>query len=165
MPNSWSSSRLDPLIPRRRRRAALRPGVRAPVGDSPGTPARRVAPAVPTRGLAQELGLSRGTVSAAYAQLVEEGHLATRPGAGTTVAEAPQRAQAPASCPAPAPATPRHDLRPGLPDVSAFPTRAWLAATRRVLNHARPEPSAPETRRAVSNCATPSPTTWAAPAA
>ncbi|MEV2271509.1 aminotransferase-like domain-containing protein [Nonomuraea africana] len=41
--------------------------------------------------------------------------------------------------PAPALTIPRHDLRPGLPDVSAFPTRAWLASTRRVLTHARPE--------------------------
>ncbi|MEV0117423.1 PLP-dependent aminotransferase family protein [Streptomyces sp. NPDC050844] len=139
MPNSWSSSRLDLLISLDAaggRRSGLESALRAAIRQGR-LPAGTLLPS--TRGLAQELGLSRGTVSAAYAQLVEEGHLATRPGAGTKVAEAPQRPQAPASCPAPAPTTPRHDLRPGLPDVSAFPARAWLAATRRVLNHARPE--------------------------
>ncbi|MFE0132681.1 PLP-dependent aminotransferase family protein [Streptomyces sp. NPDC059037] len=139
MPNSWSSSRLDLLISfdtAGGRRSGLESALRAAIRQGR-LPAGTLLPS--TRGLAQELGLSRGTVSAAYAQLVEEGHLATRPGAGTRVAEAPRRAQVPASCPAPAPATPRHDLRPGLPDVSAFPARAWLAATRRVLNPARPE--------------------------
>lgn len=91
-----------------------------------------------TRGLAQELGLSRGTVSAAYGQLVEEGHLTARPGSGTRVAEVPRGARAPEPAARPDPA-PRHDLRPGLPDVGAFPARAWLAATRRVLARARPE--------------------------
>jgi len=36
-----------------------------------------------TRALATELGLSRGTVSAAYDQLVAEGYLAARRGSGT----------------------------------------------------------------------------------
>jgi GntR family transcriptional regulator / MocR family aminotransferase len=31
------------------------------------------------------------------------------------------------------PGLPRYDLRPGSPDVSAFPRQAWLAATRRAL--------------------------------
>lgn len=138
MPNSWSSSRLDlhiSLDTAGGRRSGLESALRAAIRQgrlSAGT----LLPS--TRGLAQELGLSRGTVSAAYDQLVEEGYLTTRPGSGTKVAEAPQRAQAPA-CPALAPTTPRHDLRPGLPDVSAFPTRAWLASTRRVLARARPE--------------------------
>ncbi|MGW8355522.1 aminotransferase-like domain-containing protein [Streptomyces wedmorensis] len=41
--------------------------------------------------------------------------------------------------PVSAAAVPRYDLRPGLPDVSAFPIRSWLGATRRVLASARPE--------------------------
>jgi GntR family transcriptional regulator/MocR family aminotransferase len=85
-----------------------------------------------------ELGLSRGTVTAAYDQLAEEGYLATRPGSGTSVADVPASGPIPPS-PVPAAAVPRHDLRPGLPDVSAFPVRAWLGATRRVLASARPE--------------------------
>ncbi|WP_431046997.1 PLP-dependent aminotransferase family protein [Streptomyces sp. P1-3] len=138
MSNSWSSSRLDLHISLDAvggRRSGLESALRAAIRQGR-LPAGTLLPS--TRGLAQELGLSRGTVSAAYGQLVEEGYLITRPGSGTTVAEAPQRAQAPAR-PAPAPTTPRHDLRPGLPDVSAFPTRAWLASTRRVLTRARPE--------------------------
>ena len=38
-----------------------------------------------SRGLARDLGVSRGTVVAAYDQLVAEGYLATRPGGTTTV--------------------------------------------------------------------------------
>jgi GntR family transcriptional regulator/MocR family aminotransferase len=33
----------------------------------------------------------------------------------------------------PAPALPRYDLRPSVPDLAAFPRRAWLAAERRAL--------------------------------
>ncbi|MHA6758359.1 MocR-like pyridoxine biosynthesis transcription factor PdxR [Streptacidiphilus sp. PAMC 29251] len=142
MSNHWSSSQLDlhlglHLDPDGAggRRSGLESALRSAIRQgrlSAGTPLPS------TRGLAQELGLSRGTVSAAYGQLVEEGHLTTRPGSGTTVAAVPQLTPAPARATA-APTMPRHDLRPGLPDVSAFPTRAWLAATRRVLAHARPE--------------------------
>lgn len=89
-----------------------------------------------TRGLAQESGLSRGTVSAAYDQLAEEGYLTIRPGSGTRVADVPPHTPA-AARDGIRQAPPLHDLRPGLPDVSTFPTRAWLAATRRVLDRAR----------------------------
>ncbi|MCG6494069.1 PLP-dependent aminotransferase family protein [Kitasatospora sp. A2-31] len=138
MPNSWSSSRLDLLLAldaAKGRRAGLESALRTAIRQG------RLAPGAPlpsTRGLARELGLSRGTVTAAYDQLAEEGHLVTRPGAATRVAALPQPPEA-AGRPSPAPAGPRHDLRPGHPDVSAFPTRAWLAATRRVLPRARPD--------------------------
>lgn len=138
MSNSWASSRLDLYIPldvTGGRRSGLESALRTAIRQGR-LPAGTLLPS--TRGLARELGLSRGTVSAAYDQLVEEGYLTARPGSGTRVAEVSQRAQAPARR-APAPTAPRHDLRPGLPDLSAFPTRAWLAATRRVLTHARPE--------------------------
>jgi len=138
MPNHWSSSRLDlhiDLDAAGGRRCGLESSLRAAIRQGR-LPAGTLLPS--TRGLARDLGLSRGTVSAAYDQLVEEGHLTTRPGSGTTVAEMPQHAPAPA-LPAPAPSAPRHDLRPGLPDVSAFPSRAWLASTGRVLTSARPE--------------------------
>ncbi|MDQ0749260.1 GntR family transcriptional regulator/MocR family aminotransferase [Streptomyces africanus] len=138
MPEHWSGSRLDlhiDLDAAGGRRTGLESALRAAIRQGR-LPAGTLLPS--TRGLARELGLSRGTVTAAYGQLVEEGRLITRPGSGTTVAGIPQHAT-PATPPAPAPTTPRHDLRPGLPDVSAFPTRAWLAATRRVLTRARPE--------------------------
>jgi GntR family transcriptional regulator/MocR family aminotransferase len=86
-----------------------------------------------TRRLAAETGLSRGTVKAAYDQLTAEGYLTARQGSGTVVAgrEDARRPVGPVR-PAAAP-RPRHDLRPGSPDVTAFPTAAWLRATRRAL--------------------------------
>ncbi|GAA3226559.1 PLP-dependent aminotransferase family protein [Nonomuraea helvata] len=85
-----------------------------------------------TRALAAELGLSRGTVSAAYDQLVAEGYLTARPGSATEVAGVTRTAPPLPEPSGPSPAPP-HDLRPGHPDVSAFPARAWLRATRHVL--------------------------------
>ncbi|MFI9255008.1 PLP-dependent aminotransferase family protein [Streptomyces sp. NPDC053069] len=132
MRKSWSGSRVDlhiDLNPSTGRRAALESALRDAIRQgrlSAGT----LLPS--TRGLATELGLSRGTVTAAYDQLVEEGYLTTRPGSGTTVTDIPPKAVTSEPV-TPIPAGPRHDLRPGLPDVSAFPARAWLAATRRVV--------------------------------
>ncbi|GAA1069836.1 PLP-dependent aminotransferase family protein [Kitasatospora arboriphila] len=85
-----------------------------------------------TRTLARDLGVSRGTVVEAYAQLVAEGYLVSRPGAGTRVADgiAP-----PPPAPPPGPSAPavRYDLKPGTPDLSLFPRAAWQAALRRAL--------------------------------
>jgi GntR family transcriptional regulator/MocR family aminotransferase len=88
-----------------------------------------------TRALAAELTVSRGTVSAAYDQLVAEGYLTARRGSGTEVVDL---AQTPAAAPSPNPHTtaPRHNLRPGTPDVTTFPTAAWLRSVRRALNTA-----------------------------
>jgi GntR family transcriptional regulator / MocR family aminotransferase len=77
-----------------------------------------------TRALAAELNLARGTVGAAYDQLVAEGYLTARTGSGTVVAGFWER---PVSSAPVAPArtrVPRHDLRPGSPDVTTFPTTA-----------------------------------------
>ncbi|GAA2215743.1 hypothetical protein GCM10009850_112110 [Nonomuraea monospora] len=202
------------------RRRALEEALRQAVGDGRLPPGTRLPS---TRALAAELRLSRGTVSAAYDQLVAEGYLTTHPGSGTQVAgpdsahvdghptttpgtprmpatpgtpgtppsmpatpgtppsmpatpgtpamhampstpsmpamrgtrgtpAAASRALAASSAPATASRTsatgpglaapwdapppdpvPVHDLRPGQPDVSAFPARAWLRATRHVL--------------------------------
>jgi len=88
-----------------------------------------------TRILAQDLGFSRGVVVDAYGQLAAEGFLRSHPGAGTTVVYAPPAAlpagwqdERPVSRPGP-----ELDLRPGWPDLSAFPRRVWAAATREVL--------------------------------
>ena len=109
----------------------------------------------PSRTLSRELGVSRGVVVEAYAQLVAEGYLVARTGAGTRVAPAPpsagtvphrgnrgqgtgfaaestagtvpdQRIRRPGTVPA-------YDLRTGRVDLSLFPRRAWLAATARAL--------------------------------
>lgn len=91
----------------------------------------------PTRRLAAELRVSRGVVVEAYEQLVAEGYLLSRTGAGTRVAavrSGPVSA-GPASAASPGPAMPvDHDLTPGTPDLGAFPRAAWTAAMRRVLS-------------------------------
>ncbi|WP_102145888.1 PLP-dependent aminotransferase family protein [Mycobacterium hubeiense] len=88
----------------------------------------------PSRTLAADLGLARNTVAEAYAELVAEGWLASRQGAGTWVVEA-DRNKAPPR-PRRTPAQPRHNLMPGSPDVSQFPRREWLASTRRAITTA-----------------------------
>ena len=50
-----------------------------------------------TRYLAQRLGVGRNTVIAAYEQLLAEGYIEARAGAGTWVAALPQRAVQPAA--------------------------------------------------------------------
>jgi GntR family transcriptional regulator/MocR family aminotransferase len=104
---------------------ALRDGVRA-------GRLRAGTPLPSSRTLAAELGISRGVVVEAYAQLAAEGWLSARQGAGTTVAATgwdPAGSRRDALDPG-APAEPalRYDLRTGRPDLSAFPRRAWGAA-------------------------------------
>ncbi|WP_141726628.1 aminotransferase-like domain-containing protein, partial [Actinacidiphila rubida] len=112
------------------RRAALERALRDAVRGGRLAPAARLPS---TRRLADQLGLSRGTVKAAFDQLIAEGYLTARQGSGTVVAERPGRAS-PAAPPAPGSVPPpRHDLRPGSPDVTSFPAAAWVRATRRSL--------------------------------
>jgi GntR family transcriptional regulator / MocR family aminotransferase len=113
--------------PRAGLEAALRDAVR-----SGRLPAGTALP--PSRVLARDLGVARNTVAEAYGQLVAEGWLSARHGSGTWVAERAGQVAAAGSAPSPAgPAGPRYDLRPGVPDVAAFPRAAWLAAARRAL--------------------------------
>ncbi|MCW2516361.1 MAG: GntR family transcriptional regulator [Mycobacterium sp.] len=88
----------------------------------------------PSRTLASDLGLARNTVAEAYAELVAEGWLASRQGAGTWVVDA--AANPLPTRPRGTPGVPTHDFMPGSPDVSAFPRTAWLASTRRALTAA-----------------------------
>jgi GntR family transcriptional regulator / MocR family aminotransferase len=114
-----------------RPRAALETGLRDAVRSgrlAAGTalPASRV--------LARDLGVARNTVVEAYGQLVAEGWLWARHGSGTWVAERAGQVVAASSAPGPATGSgPRYDLRPGMPDVAAFPRTARLAAARRAL--------------------------------
>lgn len=82
-----------------------------------------------SRALAADLGLSRNTVMAVYDQLLSEGLIVTRPGAGVFVAAA-QAAAAPG---APPPPPIRYDLRSGLPDATGFPFDIWGRLTGRTL--------------------------------
>ncbi len=111
-----------------------------------------------TRELARDLRLSRGVIVEAYEQLVAEGFLVSRVGAGTRVAEtagartgghddgadsseaggsgrsngaAARRAGAGSG--AEDRATTYYGYRPTSPDLSMFPRQRWLAALRHVL--------------------------------
>jgi len=117
------------LIASEGRRHGLERALRDAVRDGRLAPGARL-PA--TRRLAEELGVSRGTVKAAYDQLVAEGYLTARQGAGTQVASLPVSDAEAAPVPSRARA-PRFDLRPGSPDVGAFPAAAWLRALRRAI--------------------------------
>jgi GntR family transcriptional regulator/MocR family aminotransferase len=113
------------------RRASLERSLRTAIRGGRLKPGERVPS---TRALAHDLGVARGTVAEAYAQLVAEGYLRTTPGAPTRVAaglEPPPGAAATAAHVPEAP--PRYELRPGVPDVGAFPRAAWMRALRRAL--------------------------------
>ncbi len=80
--------------------------------------------------------MSRGTVAAAYAQLVEEGYLSAAQGSGTVVERLPDRPSAVSAVNAA-----ERDLlslRPGVPDVTRFPVTAWLRSSRKALTSAGP---------------------------
>src|SRR5262249_40662726 len=89
-----------------------------------------------SRALASGLGVSRGVVIEAYAQLTAEGYLAATQGAATKVAAsaATERPPVPASS-----LEPRFDLdfRPGVPDLIAFPRAGWIRSVRAAMRTAR----------------------------
>ena len=90
-----------------------------------------------SRSLAADLGISRGTVVQAYAQLIAEGWLTGTTGSGTRVADLPGPGPATAGDdPAPAAARLAVDLRPGRPDLSSFPRTDWASSVRRALSAA-----------------------------
>ncbi len=109
------------------RAGRLRPGGRLP----------------PSRTLAQDLGVSRRLVVGAYEQLVAEGWLEGRVGAGTFVRGSlpsvvapparPDRRTARPTAPADAHRPVALDFFPGHPDLSAFPRAAWARVTRDAL--------------------------------
>ena len=88
----------------------------------------------PSRSLAGDLGLARNTVAEAYADLVAEGWLASKQGAGTWVVNTSDVLST--RLPLGTPGRPTHNLMPGSPDVAAFPRAAWLASARRALTAA-----------------------------
>ena len=114
------------------RRTALEAALRDAIRSGRLQPGARLPS---TRALAADLALARGTVTEAYDGLVAEGWLVARQGSGTAVAARPETAGRRASRRPSLEDTepPRHDLRPGSPDLSAFPRAAWSAALRRAL--------------------------------
>lgn len=91
-----------------------------------------------TRALCAELGVSRGVVVDAYAQLAAEGYLQTRRGGGTRVAETLLVESTPVVLRARGAAV-RYDMNPFRPALSGFPRGAWMGALARVLRSAPDE--------------------------
>jgi GntR family transcriptional regulator / MocR family aminotransferase len=119
--------------PAPRVRAGLEAGLRDAVRSGRLAPGTRLPS---SRALAADLQIARNTVADAYSQLVAEGWLTSRTGAGTWVADRPVVVP-PARAQAVSPAgPPRYDLRAGVPAVAAFPRRQWLAAVRSGLSSA-----------------------------
>jgi GntR family transcriptional regulator/MocR family aminotransferase len=148
MPETWASSARRPVRPDPPDRTRpggidlhlelsgtrVRAGLEATLRDAIRVGRLRPGARLPSsRALAADLGIARNTVAEVYSQLVAEGWLTAQAGSGTSVA--PRRApDAPAVTGGPPEvAAARFDLRPGVPDLSAFPRRAWLAAARKVL--------------------------------
>ncbi|MEU6667319.1 PLP-dependent aminotransferase family protein [Streptomyces sp. NPDC046727] len=125
------------------RRAALTRALREAVRSGRLAPGTRLPP---YRSLAADLGVARNTVADAYAELVAEGWLTARQGSGTRVAERTEPLRHAVRTPVKAPLRargPRHDLRQGTPDASAFPRAAWAASYRRALQEAPNEAFGP----------------------
>ncbi len=129
MEENWSTFRellLPAKIGPRRLERALREAIR-----SGHLPAGVRLPS--TRDLAAQLGLARGTVTAAYDQLIAEGYLAARRGSGTRVAHASVTVSAVVAVPE-RPDRWDYDLRSGMPALGAFPRAAWISACRSGLD-------------------------------
>jgi GntR family transcriptional regulator/MocR family aminotransferase len=109
--------------------AQIEDGVRAAIRSGALKPGARVPS---TRDLARQLGVSRGLVVGAYAQLGAEGYLVVRQGALPRVTDVARRERPGAAEPPPDP-LPRYDFRPAIPDVSMFPREVWLRCVRRAL--------------------------------
>ncbi|GGM69050.1 GntR family transcriptional regulator [Longimycelium tulufanense] len=135
MPNDWSTLR-ELLLPavtaasRGRRGRALEVALREAIRAGQLHPGTRL-PA--TRDLASQLDVARGTVTAAYDQLVAEGYLVARRGSGTSVATTalggePRRVERRTT-----PQPWQYDLRPGLPALAAFPRTEWASCSRAAL--------------------------------
>lgn len=136
--STWAIGSVDLLVPfeAEARRVGARRGLEQALRSAVRSGRLAAGNRLPSsRALAADLGLARNTVADAFTQLVAEGYLEARTGAGTYVAATRgtvARAD-PAARSTRALGTVAHDLRSGSPDVSLFPRSVWLAATRRVL--------------------------------
>ena len=129
----------DPDAPTRGRSAQLRSRLadelRSAIADGRLAPGTRLPP---YRSLAADLGLARGTVSTVYSELIAEGWLTARQGAGTTVATgfgSPSSAGASFTTVVSAPRV-AHDFSLGQPNASQFPRTAWIRSMRRAISSA-----------------------------
>jgi GntR family transcriptional regulator/MocR family aminotransferase len=127
MPANWTTFR-ELLLPASHGRRAVESELRRAVRDGRLAPGTRQPS---SRDLAAQLGVARGTVTSAYAQLIGEGYLTARQGSGTTVTATVTWPAAPSE-PEPAPKF-RYDLKPGVPALSAFPRDEWSQAQKAAL--------------------------------
>ncbi|MBP2340846.1 GntR family transcriptional regulator/MocR family aminotransferase [Saccharothrix coeruleofusca] len=128
MAANWTTFRELLLPASAGRRRGVEAELRRAIRDGRLAPGTRLPS---SRDLAAQLGVARGTVTAAYEQLAGEGYLVAKRGSGTTVAATFPRAGAIAE----AETAPRwrYDLRPGVPALSGFPREEWLRAQRNAL--------------------------------
>ncbi|GGK73780.1 GntR family transcriptional regulator [Sphaerisporangium melleum] len=122
MPKHWATFGIDlhvEIDAGAGRRTGLEHALRAAIRDGRLAPGARLPS---SRALSAEIGLSRGTVSAAYDQLIAEGYLTARRGSGTSVADlTPHRPDTRRTLAPPHPDTPAtgHDLAPRHLDTPA----------------------------------------------
>lgn len=147
---------LDLSLPDRRHKGAVTQGLVRQLRDRVRTEILRPGDRLPpSRHLAQELGIARGSVTTAYDILISEELLIARPGAGVFVATPPiscptQPEQEVASFPLSLPPIPAPDIdpivrggidfRPCRPSVSSFPLQVW----RKCLARAGSRPLSPD---------------------
>ena len=137
MAKAWAISGVDLHLELagHRVRAGLEAALREAVQTGRLAPGTRLPS---SRTLAADLGIARNTVAEAYAQLGAEGWLTARQGSGTRVASTAVVSAGPAAGIRPplGARAARYDLRPGSPDLSAFPRSGWLSAARKALSGA-----------------------------
>ncbi|MGA8465743.1 MAG: PLP-dependent aminotransferase family protein [Trebonia sp.] len=137
MAKTWAISGVDLHLELagHRVRAGLEAALREAVQTGRLAPGTRLPS---SRTLAADLGIARNTVAEAYAQLGAEGWLTARQGSGTRVASTAVVSPGPAAGIRPplGARAARYDLRPGSPDLSAFPRSGWLSAARKALSGA-----------------------------
>ncbi|HEY3501450.1 MAG TPA: PLP-dependent aminotransferase family protein [Actinocatenispora sp.] len=140
METSWTSVAWELLLPavrapRRQRRRLLESALRDAIRAGHVAAGTRL-PA--SRALADDLGVSRGLVTAVYDQLRAEGYVEGRPGAGTYAAPGLAVPAPPGGAPAgpTAAGAARVDFRPGQADPRLFPRAAWAGLYRQVLTGA-----------------------------
>ncbi len=136
MQNHWTTSGPDlhlALAADGTRHTALETALRGAIRDGRLAPGTRLPS---TRVLAGDLGLARGTVVEAFAQLAAEGYLEARRGAGTWVADIAPAAVTESPRPERRVRPPRFAFGPGVPDLTSFPQGAWTSALRQGLRGA-----------------------------
>jgi GntR family transcriptional regulator/MocR family aminotransferase len=134
MEETWAISGVDLHLELRghRVKAGLEAALREAVQSGQLVPGTRLPS---SRSLAADLGIARNTVAEAYGQLVAEGWLTALQGSGTRVTDAARLSPAPAAGAQSSSGLSqrRYNLRPGTPDLAAFPRSGWLSAARKAL--------------------------------